>query len=95
MTGGRQGGQGRIDEQGRIDDITDAARDISSFLNDKANRKKPQLIPDPAQDLLNAPRITLDASTSVHKLCVVTGSLHSGLWFVGGGGSAKHVTRPE
>ena len=26
MTGGRQGGQGRIDEQGRIDDITDTTR---------------------------------------------------------------------
>ncbi len=29
MAGGRQGGQGRIDEQGRIDDITDAARDFA------------------------------------------------------------------
>ncbi len=29
MIGGRQGGQGRIDEQGRIDDIADAARDFA------------------------------------------------------------------
>ncbi len=32
MTGGRQGGQRRIDEQGRIDDITDAARDFALQL---------------------------------------------------------------
>ncbi len=32
MTGGGQGGQGRIDEQGRIDDITDAARDFALQL---------------------------------------------------------------
>ncbi len=32
MAGGRQGGQGRIDEQGRIDDITDAARDFALQL---------------------------------------------------------------
>ncbi len=32
MTGGRQGGQGRIDEQGRIDDITDTARDFALQL---------------------------------------------------------------
>ncbi len=32
MTGGRQGGQGRIDEQGRIDDITDASRDFALQL---------------------------------------------------------------
>ncbi len=32
MTGGRQGGQGRIDEQERIDDITDAARDFALQL---------------------------------------------------------------
>ncbi len=32
MTGGRQGGQGRIDEQGRIDDITDATRDFALQL---------------------------------------------------------------
>ncbi len=32
MTGGRQGGQGRIDEQGRIDNITDAVRDFAGQL---------------------------------------------------------------
>ncbi len=32
MTGGRQGGQGRIDEQGRIDNITNAARDFALQL---------------------------------------------------------------
>ncbi len=32
MTGGGQGGPGRIDEQGRIDDITDAARDFALQL---------------------------------------------------------------
>ncbi len=32
MTGGRQGGQGRIDEQGRIHDITHAARDFALQL---------------------------------------------------------------
>ncbi len=32
MTGGRQGGQGRIVEQGRIDDITDAPRDLALQL---------------------------------------------------------------
>ncbi len=32
MAGGRQGGPGRIDEQGRIDDITDAARDFALHL---------------------------------------------------------------
>ncbi len=32
MTGGGQGGQGRIDEQGRNDDITDAARDFALQL---------------------------------------------------------------
>ncbi len=32
MTGGRQGGQGRIDEQGRIDDITNTARDFALQL---------------------------------------------------------------
>ena len=32
MSGGRQGGQGRIDEQGRIDNITDTARDFALQL---------------------------------------------------------------
>ncbi len=32
MTGGGQGGPGRIGEQGRIDDITDAARDFALQL---------------------------------------------------------------
>ncbi len=32
MTGGGQGGQGRIDEQGIINDITDAARDFALQL---------------------------------------------------------------
>ncbi len=32
MTGGRQGGQGRLDEQGRFDDITDAAMDFALQL---------------------------------------------------------------
>ncbi len=32
MSGRRQGGQGRIDEQGRIDDITNAARDFALQL---------------------------------------------------------------
>ncbi len=32
ITGGRQGGQGRLDEQGRIHDITDAARDFALQL---------------------------------------------------------------
>ena len=32
MAGGRQRGQGRIDEQGRIDDITDATRDFALQL---------------------------------------------------------------
>ncbi len=32
MTGGGQGGPSRIDEQGRIDNITDAARDFALQL---------------------------------------------------------------
>ncbi len=32
MTGGGQGGPGRIDEQGRIDNITNAARDFALQL---------------------------------------------------------------
>ncbi len=38
MTGGGQGGPGRIDEQGRIDNITDAAKDFALQLPSTASR---------------------------------------------------------